>query len=56
MNKRESPDSPEQHISDGGGYCSVYQKTTNDLPEEFSGPKSKQISNRRIIRARKRII
>lgn len=37
MNKRESDDSPEQHISDGGGYSSVYHKTTNNLPEEFSG-------------------
>lgn len=36
MNKRESDDSPEQHISDGG-YSSVYHKTTNNLPEEFSG-------------------
>ncbi|HRH42948.1 MAG TPA: hypothetical protein PKY82_15065 [Pyrinomonadaceae bacterium] len=37
MNKRESDDSPEQHISDGGGGSSVYHKTTNNLPEEFSG-------------------
>ena len=37
MNKRESDDSLEQHISDGGGYSSVYHKTTNNLPEEFSG-------------------
>ncbi len=37
MKKRESDDSPEQHISDGGGYSSVYHKTTNNLPEEFAG-------------------
>ena len=37
MNKRESDDLSEQHISDGGGYRSVYHKTTNNLPEEFSG-------------------
>jgi hypothetical protein len=37
MKKRESDDSPEQHISDDGGYSSVYHKTTNNLPEGFSG-------------------
>lgn len=37
MKKRESDDSLEQHISDGGGYSSVYHKTTNNLPEEFAG-------------------
>lgn len=36
MNTRESEDSPEQHISDGG-YSSVFHKTTNNLPEEFPG-------------------
>nr|HQU85717.1 hypothetical protein [Pyrinomonadaceae bacterium] len=36
MKKRESEDLSEQHISDGG-YSSVYHKTTNNLPEEFSG-------------------
>jgi len=36
MNKRESDDSAEQHNSDGG-YRSVFHKTTNNLPEEFSG-------------------
>lgn len=36
MKKRESPDSQEQHISDGG-YSPLYHKTTNNLPEEFSG-------------------
>ncbi len=35
MKKRESDDSLEQHISDGG-YSSVYHKTTNDLPEDFA--------------------
>lgn len=37
MKKRESDDSPEHHISDDGGYSSVYHKTTNNLPEGFSG-------------------
>jgi hypothetical protein len=38
MKKRESPDSQEQHIScGGGGYSSVYHKTTDSFPEEFSG-------------------
>lgn len=37
MKKSESDDSPEQHISDDGGYSSVYHKTTNNLPEGFSG-------------------
>lgn len=37
MKKRESDDLSEQHISDDGGYSSVYHKTTNNLPEEFSG-------------------
>ncbi|SRR5215204_2563841 len=37
MKKRESDDSPEQHTSDGSGYRSVYHKTTNNIPEEFSG-------------------
>jgi hypothetical protein len=36
MKKRESDDSLEQHISDGGGYSPLYHKTTNNLPEEFS--------------------
>lgn len=36
MNKKESDDLSEQHISDGG-YSPVYHKTTNNLPEEFSG-------------------
>ena len=36
MNKRESEDLSEQHNSDGG-YRSVFHKTTNNLPEEFSG-------------------
>jgi hypothetical protein len=37
MKKRESDDSLEQHISDGGGYSPQYRETTNNLPEEFSG-------------------
>ena len=37
MNKKEADDSPEQHISDDGEYSSVYHKTTNNLPEGFSG-------------------
>jgi hypothetical protein len=35
MNKRESDDSLEQHISDDG-YSPRYRKTTNNLPEGFS--------------------
>jgi hypothetical protein len=37
MNKRESADLSEQHIGEGGGYRSVYHKTADHLPEEFSG-------------------
>ncbi len=37
MKRKESEDLSEQHISDGGGYRSVFHKTTNNLPEEFSG-------------------
>lgn len=36
MKKNSSDDSLEQHISDGG-YSSIYHKTTENLPFDFSG-------------------